>query len=174
VHALQPRYPVDRLDFCNYYLQPIHHGKIDPELTFLLKKLDFYMNGHVNTQNNRYWCTESLHLLHKSPHNNVLCPERKENYWSYTFYGHNSKRCVRYILQPFFTHLTDEEKLYGHFQKDSATALTAKHSMQALHEVSDDVVTSHGLWPSCSPEINPCGCFLWGYLKKKFMPTIHT
>jgi hypothetical protein len=97
----------------------------------------------------------------------VLCPEWKENYWSYTFYGHSSKRCVRYILQPFFTLLTDKEKVYGHFQQDSATAHAAKHSMQALHEVSDDIVTSHGLWPSCSPEINPCGCFLWGYLKNK-------
>jgi hypothetical protein len=71
VHALQPCYPVDRHDFCNYYLQSIHDDKIDPELTFLLTKLDFYMNAHVNMQNNRYWFTESQHLLHKIPHNNV-------------------------------------------------------------------------------------------------------
>jgi hypothetical protein len=57
--------------------------------------------------------------------------------------------------------------VYGHFQQDFATAHTAKHLMQALHEVFDDRVISHGLWPSFSPDINPCGCFLWGYLKNK-------
>jgi hypothetical protein len=29
---------VARLDFCNYYLQSIHNGKIDPELTFFTEK----------------------------------------------------------------------------------------------------------------------------------------
>jgi hypothetical protein len=42
---------------------------------------------------------------------------------------------VRLILSPFFNQLTDEEKSYGHFMQDNATAHTANNSVVALDEV---------------------------------------
>jgi hypothetical protein len=36
------------------------------------------------------------------------------------------------ILHPFFAELTEEERLYSVFQKDSATAHTAHVSLEAL------------------------------------------
>jgi hypothetical protein len=56
-------------------------------------------------------------------------------------------------------HLTDEKKVYGHFQQDSTAAHTAWYSMQTLHEVFDDTVIRRGLWPPRSPDMNPCGFF---------------
>jgi hypothetical protein len=47
----------------------------------------------------------------------------------------NSERYVRLILSPFFSQVTDEEKLYGHFMKDNATARTVNSSVVALEEV---------------------------------------
>jgi hypothetical protein len=42
---------------------------------------------------------------------------------------------VRWTLSLFFDQLTDDEKLYGHFIQDIATARTATNSVAALDEV---------------------------------------
>jgi hypothetical protein len=49
----------------------------------------------------------------------------------------NCERYVQVILGQLFSELTDEERLYGWFQQDSATAHTARTcmSMQALSDV---------------------------------------
>jgi hypothetical protein len=44
----------------------------------------------------------------------------------------NCERYVQVILVQFFPELTEEERLYGWFQQDSATAHIACMSMQAL------------------------------------------
>jgi hypothetical protein len=54
---------------------------------------------------------------------------------------------VNNILSPFFTKLTEEERLYGVFQLDSATADMAYASLEALREFFGDHIISHGLWP---------------------------
>jgi hypothetical protein len=46
----------------------------------------------------------------------------------------NSDRYVRQILTAV-RQLTDEEKLYAHFQQDSALAHTKEHSMQILNRM---------------------------------------
>jgi hypothetical protein len=38
VPAVQPCDSIAKLDFCNYYLQPVHNGKTEPELTFFTDK----------------------------------------------------------------------------------------------------------------------------------------
>jgi hypothetical protein len=55
VHELQPRDPVSRVNFCNWMLQSIYDGEIDPNLIFFSDEAWFYLNGEVNTQNSRYW-----------------------------------------------------------------------------------------------------------------------
>jgi hypothetical protein len=39
--------------------------------------------------------------------------------------------------------------------------------MQALSDVFRYRIISIGIWPKCSPDLNPCDFFLWGCLKDK-------
>jgi hypothetical protein len=80
----------------------------------------------------------------------------------------NSERYVSDILEPFFQELTEEEKRYGYFQQDSATARTACNSMQRLQDVFDDEqIINQGLWPPRSTDLSICDFYLWGNLKGK-------
>jgi hypothetical protein len=47
----------------------------------------------------------------------------------------SSELSVRLILSPFFGQLTNEEKLYGNFMQDNATAQILNNSVVALDEV---------------------------------------
>lgn len=73
------------------------------------------------------------------------------------FYERNQFRYVGLNLSLFFEQLTSEEKTYGNFMQDNATAHIAKNSMLALHE----------LWPSRSHDFNSCDCYLLGTLKEE-------
>jgi hypothetical protein len=63
--------------------------------------------------------------------------------------------------------LTEEERLYGWFQQDSATAHIARMSLLALSSVFGDRIISSDIWPARSPDLNLCDFFLWGCLKDK-------
>jgi hypothetical protein len=54
----------------------------------------------------------------------------------------NCKRYAQVILGQFFSELTEEGSLCGWFQQDSATAYTARMSMQALSDVFGDRISS--------------------------------
>jgi hypothetical protein len=79
----------------------------------------------------------------------------------------NCKRYVQVILEQFLLELTEEERLYGWFQQDSATAHIVCISMQALSDVFGDRIISSGIWPERSPDLNPCDFFFWRCLKHK-------
>jgi hypothetical protein len=74
------------------------------------------------------------------------------------------ERYVQAILGQFFTELPEEERLHGcWFQQESATVYTA--CMQALPDVFRDRIISSGIWPACSPQLQPCDFFFWVCLK---------
>jgi hypothetical protein len=52
-----------------------------------------------------------------------------------------------------FTELTEEERLYGWFQQDSATAHTARMSMQALSDTFRAKNISTGIWHHIHPTL---------------------
>jgi hypothetical protein len=79
----------------------------------------------------------------------------------------NYERYVQVILEQFFSELTEEERLYGWFQQDSATAHTVRMSMQDLSDVSGDRIISCDISPARSLDLNPCDFFFWGCLKHK-------
>jgi hypothetical protein len=56
----------------------------------------------------------------------------------------NCERHEQVILGQNFPQLTEEERLYGWFQQDSATADTACISMQALPNIFEDTIISSG------------------------------
>jgi hypothetical protein len=52
IHALQPRDPANRVNFCSWFLQSVDEGEIDPQLTFFSDEawfffyLDYMHCGH--------------------------------------------------------------------------------------------------------------------------------
>jgi hypothetical protein len=44
-----------RTHFCNWFLQAVHKGVLDPKLTFFTDEAWFHLSGYINAQNNRYW-----------------------------------------------------------------------------------------------------------------------
>jgi hypothetical protein len=73
------------------------------------------------------------------------------------------------ILGHFFPVLTEEERLYGWFQQDSATDHTARTrmSMQALSDVFGDRIIISDIWPARSTDLNPYDIFFWDCSKDK-------
>jgi hypothetical protein len=51
--------------------------------------------------------------------------------------------------------------------QDGATAHTATYFINVFNEVFEDRLISRGLWPARSPDLYPCGFYLWGNLKDK-------
>jgi hypothetical protein len=78
----------------------------------------------------------------------------------------NCERSVQVILGKFFSELT-EERLYGWFQQDPATAHTAHMSVQALSDVFGERIISSDIWTERSPDLSPYNFFFWGCLKDK-------
>jgi hypothetical protein len=76
----------------------------------------------------------------------------------------NCERYLQIILGHLFPELTEDERLYGWFQQDSATAHNAC-IMQALSDVFGDKIISSGIGPVCSPHINSCDFLFWCCLK---------
>jgi hypothetical protein len=68
----------------------------------------------------------------------------------------NCERYVQVILGKFFPELKKRRRLYGWFQQDSATANTARISMQALSDVfGTELAISSDIWPAHSSHLNP-------------------
>jgi hypothetical protein len=61
----------------------------------------------------------------------------------------------------------EEERTYGYFMQDVATAHTATYSIKVLNKVFEDRLISRRLWPARSPDLNPCDFYLWGNQKDK-------
>jgi hypothetical protein len=79
----------------------------------------------------------------------------------------NYESYVQVILGQLFPDLPEEERLYGWFKQDSATAHTARVSMQALSDVFRDRIISSYIWSARPLELNPCDVLFWGWLKHK-------
>jgi hypothetical protein len=97
-----------------------------------------------------------------------VCCKCEKAHWTCVFNETiNCERYVPVILGQFPSELTEEERPYGRFQQDSATAHIARMPMQALSNVFGVRSISSDIWPAHSPDFNPCNFFLWGSLKDK-------
>ena len=162
-----------RTHFCDWYVQSVHDGIVDPQITFFTDEAWFHLSGYVNTQNSRHWAVENPHVIHEGQRNEqkvgVWCAISASRIVGPIFYEGtiNSERYIAQILRPFFSELTEEEKTFGFFQQDGATAHTANDSMNVLQSVFEDRIISRGLWPARSPDLSACDYYLWGNLKEK-------
>jgi hypothetical protein len=137
----------------------MNDGLVDPHLLFITDKAYFHLSGYVDSQNTRIWSDENPHAVHHIPLNDIKiglwCAVRARQITGPIFYHEtvNSDRYVRNILVPFFEQLTDDERQYGYFQHDNATAHAARNSMSALQEMFEDKIISTRLWPPRSPDL---------------------
>lgn len=69
------------------------------------------------------------------------------------------------ILMPFFYELGENKLNRGWLQQDGATAHTAMSTTIFSDGIFADRITSRGVWPAQSPDLNPLDFFLWGYLQ---------
>lgn len=173
VHRLKDTDWPARVNFCREMLRSVHDGNVDPSLLFMSDEAWFHLSGYVNSQNTRYWDTENPNLVHEVPLHDakvgVWCAVSGRRIIGPIFFYDtvNSERYVNNILQPFFDMLTEEEREYGYFQQDGATAHTSHLSMETIENVFSDRVISTGLWPARSPDLSACDFYLWGNLKQK-------
>jgi hypothetical protein len=82
------------------------------------------------------------------------------------------------MLNPFFNSLEPAEERFIYFIQDGVTPHIAKVTIWALCGVfgefnGEDRNIGKGLWPSRSPELNPCDLIGGKNSKVLFMPTIH-
>jgi hypothetical protein len=137
-------------------------------LAFFAAEAWFHLQGYVNTQNNPYWSSQNpyltLDVLLQPVKASVWCAVSAEIVYLCFFFNEtiNCERYVQVILGQFFPELTEEEKLYGLFEQDSATAHTSRMSMQALSDVFWDRNISINTWSARSPDLNTCDFFLGG------------
>jgi hypothetical protein len=96
------------------------------------------VSRHVSAQNVRIWSDDNPHALHQVPLHSekvgVWCALNPRRIIGLIFFHKtvNSYRYVNDILNPFFNQLTSEERQYGYFQQDNATAHAANAAMVAV------------------------------------------
>jgi Asp-tRNA(Asn)/Glu-tRNA(Gln) amidotransferase B subunit len=56
-----------RAHCCNWFLQALHDGVLDPKLTFFTDEAWFHLSGYINAQNNRYWSSINLKQMFEVP-----------------------------------------------------------------------------------------------------------
>jgi hypothetical protein len=56
-----------RTHFCNWFLQAVHDGVLDPKLTFFTDEAWFHLSGYINAQNNRYWSSINPRRMFEVP-----------------------------------------------------------------------------------------------------------
>lgn len=184
VHELKPTDPANRLLFANEMMNRF------PAVDNILfsDEAHFHLNGHVNTQNCRYWCRENPKKKHQRP---LHSP--KVTVWGamsasgiigpFFFEDHqgravtvNSQRYVD-MLQTFLTPALQEFEGYTQdtwFQQDGATCHTSNLSMPVVQALfPGKLISRRGdiQWPPRSPDLSPCEFFYGDILKVKCIAT---
>jgi hypothetical protein len=55
------------MKFCNWFINHVHDGLLDPKPTFFTDEDNFNLSEYVNSQNNRYFSSENPHALIQLP-----------------------------------------------------------------------------------------------------------
>jgi hypothetical protein len=67
VHELKQPDFAARIHICNWLLQNVHDGILDPQLLFMTNEAWFHVCGHVNAQNVRICSDDNPHAIHQVP-----------------------------------------------------------------------------------------------------------
>jgi hypothetical protein len=161
VQELKPRDLVKRLCYCQWILDNVSKGFIDPFLFISTDEAWFHLSGYVNSQNTRHWATHNPHESRQKPLHDL-----KIGVWCAVSFI-NTDVYLR-IYEEFAAHSTPEEILYAYFQHDGATCHTSDRSLARIHSDFTELrAISKGLWPPRSTDPLPCDFYLWGRHKGK-------
>ncbi|CAK9827661.1 hypothetical protein ANTRET_LOCUS5336 [Anthophora retusa] len=150
--------------------------------TIFSDETHFHLDGFVNRQNCRIWCSENpRESVGKQMHSQrvtawsgfwaggIIGPFFFENAADQTITVNNARYCDM-IIQFFVSKLQDMVVDDMWFQQDGATCHTARETIQLLHEsLPSRVISRFGdkNWPPRSCDLTPLDFFLWGFFKSK-------
>ena len=172
-----------RLGFGRKMLRKLGSGQIDPNKIWFSDEAHFWLTGHVNKQNHRFWARENPHIFQttalKPQRLTVWCALSSDGIIGPIILDGNitgvSYSCM--LEESFFpaAHGMDKVEEYW-FMQDGAMPHRTREVFALLDEhfhgrvIGLDYQSRYGCgmeWPPYSPDLNPCDFFLWGYLKDR-------
>ena len=171
-----------RLEFAHWMLGRLERTPALLDLIWFSDESHFHLDGHVNSQNCRYWGKESpTEVVARPLHSKkvpVWCALSSQGIIGPFFFEEddttvtvNGKR-YRSMLETFFVpelkRLAGNELSRQWFQQDGATAHTANNTLTFIRsEFANRIISlrTDNVWPPYSPDLNPSDFYLWGYLK---------
>jgi len=175
-HALHERDYVNRVNFCQTFLQLINQNQEPVNNLLMSDEAYFNLSGFVKKQNFRYWSATNPIDLHARP-----LHISKVAVWSAIssfgiigpcFFEEERERALN-VTGPRYFHMLENflgPELARHpvteatfFQQDGATSHTTRDSMAAVRNLFPNHVTSrYGdiTWPARSPDLSACDFFL--------------
>jgi hypothetical protein len=172
-----------RLAFGRRMLRWLERGKLDPSKIWFSDEAHFWLTGHVNKQNHRFWAKENPHIFQTT----VMKPERLTVWCAVSSEGIigpivmdgnvTGERYKAMLLDKFLPAAHGLGKVdQWWYMQDGALPHRTNDVFEVLDEhfhgrvIGLDYESRYGCgieWPACSPDLNPCDFFLWGYLKDR-------
>jgi len=170
--------------FAEKLLSAFENEEIPLHNLLITDEAHFYLSGHVNHQNCRFWATENPEIIHEKPLHDPYV-----TVWAgvasfgiigpYFFEERNQPVRVnkdRYIdmIKNFVIPELKKKRKFSltWFQQDGATPHTAKKTIAFLKQAfKERIISIHSgndiQWSPRSPDLSTCDYFLWGYLKSR-------
>jgi hypothetical protein len=144
----------------------------------------FHLTGDINRQYVRFWGTQHPHQINESTLHAqkvlVWCAVSAQGLIEpFMFEDYITGENYTMMLDSFFFPQLRRKRCSLHvqwFQQDGARPRTTPEVLEFLHSKFQHRILSNHFpqqfqyrfsWPPCSPDLNPCDYFLWGYLKDK-------
>ncbi len=174
-----------RLEFCHKMLGKLANNSDFLKNIWFTDESHFYLDGHCNKQNMRYWGTQKPeNYIEKSAHPKyvtVWCAISAQGLIGpYFFENSNEERIIvnqsnyQNMIENYFVpklrDLVGDKFDDQIFMQDGASPHTAKQTMELLKKYFGEKIISircEDIWPPYSPDLNPCDFFLWGFLKDR-------
>lgn len=172
-----------RLEFSKQMIDKILSSSIKTKRIWFSDEAHFWLTGHVNKQNHRFWAKENPRVFEtttmKPQRITVWCAISEEGIVGPVFINQNVNgelylRMLRREFMPVAQGLNAVERFW--FMQDGALPHRTSKVFEYLDEHFSGRVIGLGYpskyaggldWPPYSPDLNPCDFFLWGYLKDK-------
>jgi len=178
IHLVQELHGDDtdrRLEFCEWAQQ---HATNIKNIIFSDEAI-FYLSGHVNRHNCRYWSSSNPHWIDEisqhDPRVMVWCGIHYKKiigpyFFTSTVTAASYKEVLQSVLEPYIDDLPLHDLRNTFFQQDGAPP----HFGLSVREWLDKTFQDRWIgrrgpveWPPRSPDLSPLDFFLWGHLKSK-------
>lgn len=165
-----------RFEFCSEMIEMVENGNIDFADIAFGDEAMFYLNGHVNRHNCRYYSDSNPHWMEDSKVQNdprvmVWCGILGDSIIGPFFFNdsvnmHSYLHMLKHNILPSIVALQDKQTVW--FMHDGAPA----HYSRIVRNYLDAEFPNHWIgragpipWPSRSPDLTPIDFFLWGHIK---------